>query len=236
MFYLFLRYLVLISLRSVWRQAGFVCHRDCLPRQGRCSSTFGIIFDYGRHCSLFAFFLLSPASTCARASSSVGVAVSRRAHLLGFAVACRARLLGPSARREGKFAALHASIAILWAITTVPDVVHSSVDDLVGDVARRVAAIASVQHLRPRLRAARRCFLRPRHLPPSLLARSIYVRLLIASSAALAVTLDLTELAVCCVDEILSRVARSLGWSSSQLGWPTSLPSSPPGRCATRSR
>ena len=40
-------------------QAGLVCHRNCLPRQGRCSSTLGIVFDYSRHCSLLAFFLLS---------------------------------------------------------------------------------------------------------------------------------------------------------------------------------
>ena len=82
MFYLFLRYLVLISLRSV-----------------------------------------------------CGTAVARRTRLLGFAVARRASLLGPSARRKDKLASLHASIAVLWAITTAPDVVHSSVDDLVGDVA-----------------------------------------------------------------------------------------------------
>ena len=62
MFYVFLRYLVLVSLRFTWRQAGLVCHRNCLPRQGRCSSALGIVFDYGRHCSLLAFFLLSPAT------------------------------------------------------------------------------------------------------------------------------------------------------------------------------
>ena len=51
MFHVILRYLVLISHRFVWRQAGLVYHRDCLPRRGRCSSNFGVIFDYGRHCA-----------------------------------------------------------------------------------------------------------------------------------------------------------------------------------------
>ena len=67
MLYLFVRYLVLISLRFIWRQAGLVCHRNCLlPQQGRCPSTIGTVFDYGRHCSLLALFVhCSPQPTSA---------------------------------------------------------------------------------------------------------------------------------------------------------------------------
>ena len=62
-----------------------------------------------------------------------------------FGVAHQSRRLGPYARRQGKLAALHASVGALalWAITTTPDVVHACVDDLVDNVARHVAVTAS---------------------------------------------------------------------------------------------
>ena len=125
-------------------------------------------------------------------------------------------------RREDKLAALHASIAVLWAITTAPDVVqtmHSSVDDLVGDVARHVAATTSnaYTHVCAQLAVASSAFAACRcHYSPA----NIFARLVVASSATLAVTLDLIELEACyatrCYLESLA------GWLRSQPGGPTS--------------
>ena len=115
---------------------------------------------------------------------------------------------------------MHASIAVLWAITTAPDVVHSSVDDLVGDVARHVGNTASNAYihvwaqLAVAFSALAACH---RHYSPA----SIYARLVVASSAALAATLDRFELAFCCADEMLPRVVSRLVLKP-QLGMPTS--------------
>ena len=159
--------------------------------------------------------MLSPAEICARAAGSV----ARRARLLGCAVARQASLLPSYARRQGKLAALQASIHVLWAVTTSPDIVHSYVDDVADDVARHVAATASnaYTHVWAQLSVASSALAaRLRHYSPA----SIYARLVVASSTALAAALDLSKLAYCCADKMLSRVVCLLVLK--QLAWRTS--------------
>ena len=149
MFYLLVRYLVLVSPRFVFRQAGLVCHRRCLSRQGRCPSSLGTLFDYGRHCSL-----------CARVSGSV----ARRAPFLGREVARQALLLLSLAGRQGKLAALYASVVILWALTAD-----------VFDIARSLTAAARDAYTRVWAQLAAAYFV----------PASVYARLVAASSATL---------------------------------------------------
>ena len=76
------------------------------------------------------------------------------------------------------------------------DIVHSFVDDLADDVARHVAATVSnaYTHVWAQLAVASH----RRNYSPA----SIYARLVVTSSTALAATLDLIELATCYADEI----------------------------------
>ena len=98
-------------------------------------------------------------------------------------------LLGLFVRRHGELTALHASAGTLWAITTAPDIVHSYVDDVVSDVARNLTARASstYTHVWALLASAASAIATSsRYYSPA----SIYSRLVVASSVALAATFD----------------------------------------------
>ena len=104
-----------------------------------------------------------------------------------------ARLLGSSTRREGnKLTALRAAISLSCGPSPhPPNIVRSSVANLIGDVARHVAATVCNTYARIYARlvavssALATC---RRHYSPT----RIYTWLVIASSAALAVAIDLT--------------------------------------------
>ena len=106
-----------------------------------------------------------------------------------FETARRSCLLVLFARRHGELTALHASTGALWAITTAPDIVHSCIDDVVGDVARYLAAAAFGAYTRVwalLASAASAIATCRRYYSPA----SIYARLVAASSVALTTTLD----------------------------------------------
>ena len=99
-------------------------------------------------------------------------------------------------------------------ITTPPNIIRSSVADLIGNVARHVAGDAATVCTPPTPASTRGSSLLPPPSPPPCRHHyspaSIYARLVIASSAALAVTLDLIELVACQADEMLSRAIRRM--------------------------
>ena len=79
---------------------------------------------------------------------------------------------------------------------------NSSVDDLVGDIIRHAATASNAYtHVWAQLAVASSALATcSRHYLPA----SMYARLVVASSSARAVTLDLIELAACYADEMFS--------------------------------
>ena len=138
-------------------------------------------------------------------------------------------ILGLFVQRHGELTALHASAGMLWAITTAPDIVHSYVDDVVGGVARNLAARASstlYTHVWALLASAASAIYS--NLQPRLLARQhLRAARCCLLKVPLAATLDQLGRTASCADEMLSRFVSWLVLKLARVA-STSLP--PPAR------